>query len=167
MDSGKILVAQSDGAWVVKFAGDIRMPLCTTIEGCLNDMFRDASFQSVVIDLTETHGIDSTSLGLLAKISLKTQDRINDVPTLVSTNDDVTRVLLSMGFKDKVFVISSEPLGSTLNYAEVEELPCSEIKARDKVIEAHRILMDLNESNHEKFQDLVEALEGPAAVASN
>lgn len=159
MSTAKILVAEATGAWVVKFVGDIRMPLCTTIEGCLTDMFSDASFQSVVIDLTDTQGIDSTSLGLLAKISLKTQNRLGDVPVLVSTNDDVTRILLSMGFKDKVFIISSEPLGSALQYVQVNERPCSENGARDKVLEAHKILMDLNDNNKEQFKDLVQALE--------
>ena len=42
------------------------------------------------------------------------------------------------------------------------ELPTeivSEKNLREQVIEAHRVLMSLNESNREEFRDLVEALE--------
>ncbi|MBN0196763.1 anti-anti-sigma factor, partial [Pseudomonas aeruginosa] len=35
----------------------------------------------------------------------------------------------------------------------------SEDVVRDKVLEAHRILMGINESNREAFHDLVSALE--------
>lgn len=162
MNLGRILVAEYKGAWVVKFTGDIRMTLCTTIEACLDDMFSDATFQSVVIDLTETQGIDSTSLGLLAKLSIKTKERIGVVPTIVSTNEDVTRVLLSMGFKDRVFSIVTEALDDLPKLTILEELPaqnCDEKDAQQKVLEAHKILMYLNNDNREKFQDLVAALE--------
>lgn len=160
MERGKILVAEHQGAWVVKMIGDVRMNLCTTIESCLNQMFSDAEFKSVVIDLTETQGIDSTSLGLLAKLSMKTQDRLGVVPTLISTNDDVTRILLSMGFKDKVFIIVSDyPAPDSEGLAELPEQACSEQSAKERVLEAHRILMDLNENNRDQFKDLVCALE--------
>jgi len=159
MEVGRILVAEHDGAWVVKFLGDVRMTLCTTIEGCLNKMFSQADFESVVIDLTETQGIDSTSLGLLAKLSMKTKDRIGKIPTLVSTNDDVTRILLSMGFKDRVFVIVSDAPGDVAELYELPAQPCSEQSAHDRVLEAHQILMNLNDENRHQFKDLVCALE--------
>ena len=156
---GRILVAEHHGAWVLKLVGDVRMTLCNTIEDCLSRMFADASFKSVVVDLTETECIDSTSLGLLAKISIKTKQRIGDVPTLISTNDDVTRVLLSMGFKDQVFVIASSYGLEDYQLAEVAPLECNEKTAEQRVIEAHKILMDLNEHNRNEFKDLVSALE--------
>ena len=80
------------------------------------------------------------------------------MPTLVSNHEDMNRLLQSMGF-DQVFNIVSE---STPTCEELQDLPAqmlSEDKVKHKVLEAHRILMDLNDSNREAFRDLVSALE--------
>ena len=85
MAAGRVLVAMHQEAWVVKMVGDVRMTLCNTIDYCLQKMFDDSKFQTVIVDLTETEGIDSTSLGLLAKLSIRTKQRLHKVPTIVST----------------------------------------------------------------------------------
>ena len=68
-----------------------------------------------------------------------------------------------MGFDD-VFAIVDENFESSQNLA---ELPVAtdmlEDEMRARVIEAHRVLMDMNERNRETFQDLVSALEAEEA----
>jgi hypothetical protein len=121
-------------------------------------MFQDGGFKSVVVDLGETESIDSTSLGLLAKLSIQADRRFGYRPTLVSTHADITRVLVTMGLDD-VFNLVQEPL---VHDEQLGELPCqaaSEAEVRERVLEAHRILMNMNESNRSAFQDLVTALE--------
>jgi anti-anti-sigma factor len=115
-------------------------------------------FRSVLIDLSETEGIDSTSLGLLAKLSLETQRRFELVPTLVSTNPDITRILRTMGFDD-IFHIIESPLTEIGQLGELPTLEIDEDDVRQRVLDAHRTLMDLNEQNRESFRDLVTALE--------
>lgn len=159
MDTGRILVAQTDGTHIIKLLGDVRMTLCTTIEACLKRIFDDNEFKDVIIDLTETIGIDSTSLGLLAKISIESQQRVNKIPVLVSNNQDITRVLESMGFKDRVFNITSQTFDDKANLVEVPLEALNEEKAHESVVEAHKILMNLNENNFNQFKDLVVALE--------
>ncbi len=70
MDAGKILVAQSQGIYIVKFVGDVRLNLCSTLDKYTDQMFESDAFKTVIIDLSETQCIDSTSLGQLAKISI-------------------------------------------------------------------------------------------------
>ncbi len=155
---GKILFAVEDGVHVLKFVGDVRVTLGPTISAFLEKIADCQNFHSVVIDLSETVGIDSTSLGLLAKIAMKVQESFGAVPTILSTNDDITRVLLTMGF-DQVFVIVREDTGIL---AATEALPCrriSEGDMRTQVLDAHRTLMTMNEGNRVAFRDLVGALE--------
>ena len=161
MSDGKILGGAHNGVYVLKFAGDVRVTLCSTVDAFLDDMFSDADFQSVLVDLTEAEGIDSTSLGLLAKLSLRASDRLGMMPTIVSTRPDITRVLISMGLDD-VFRIIIEPLEHKEQLGELERKQASEQDLRQRVIEAHRALMSLNESNREAFKDLVSTLEGSA-----
>lgn len=158
MVSARILYAAHEGTYVVKFVGDVRVPLCACLESFLDRMFADGSLKSVLIDLSETEGIDSTALGLIAKIAVSLKERLHRKPVILSTNPDVNRILSSMGF-DRVFVIVNkapaidEPL---------DELPMVEPSQQDitrQVIEAHRVLIGMNAKNHATFRDLVEALE--------
>jgi len=155
---GKILFAESDGVHVLKFVGDVRVTLGPTISTFLAKISQCKTFKSVIIDLTETDGIDSTSLGLLAKISLTTQEAFNTVPTIVSPNEDITRILESMGF-DKVFVILKALITECGQLGELPTEILSQTNLRKQVLEAHKVLMRLNERNRDEFRDLVYALE--------
>ena len=160
-NNGRILVAHHHGVYLMKFVGDVRVTLCAAVDTFLDSMLSDAGFKSVVVDLSRTTGIDSTSLGILAKLSIRAQERFGFVPTLVSTNPDITRVLKTMGFDD-VFHIIEVPLEHKEQFGELNPFDCSEEDMRQRVLDAHRILMSLNESNREAFQDLVETLEAAA-----
>ncbi|WP_415057487.1 anti-sigma factor antagonist RssC [Halopseudomonas sp.] len=158
MTTGKIQFAESEGTFVLKFIGNVRLTLCGALDAYIEKIFSVLTFNAIIIDLTETDGIDSTSLGLLAKLSILSRQKVGFLPTLVSTQDDMNRLLQSMGF-DQVFNIVSQ---LTPTATELEDLPGQELSeelVKDKVLEAHRILMNLNEHNREAFRDLVSALE--------
>ena len=163
---GKILFAAHDGVHVLKFVGDVRVTLGPAISAFLDKIGNCQSFRSIIIDLSETVGIDSTSLGLLAKIAMRVDESYGAKPTIVSTNDDITRILLSMGF-DQVFVIAHDVGEGLTGIGSGCEVPCravSEQDMREQVLDAHRALMSMNETNRETFQDLVGALEAEAAA---
>lgn len=155
---GRILVGSHDGVYLIVFEGDVRLTLCTTVDVYLEKMFIDSGFRSVVVDLSQTENIDSTSLGLLAKLSIQAEKRFDYRPTLVSTNPDITRILLSMGF-DEVFNLQETPLVHEEQLTELPKMVASEADVRQRVLEAHRTLMSMNEANEEAFHDLVAALE--------
>lgn len=163
MTGGRILVGDHEGIYVLKFLGDVRVTLCATMDAFLRSLLGQDDFRSVLVDLTDTEGIDSTSLGLLAKLSLETQRRFGLTPTLVSTNPDITRVLRTMGFDD-IFHIIEEPLNDAGQLGELPTLETDEDDVRQRVLDAHRVLMNLNDDNRESFRDLVSALERGIAV---
>lgn len=156
---GKILVAQCDGAFVVKLVGDVRLTLCTTMDEFFDEMLAAQGFRSVVIDLADAVNVDSTTLGLLAKLAIKTKDSHSFTPMILSTNPDITRVLESMGF-DKVFQIRQQPLTCDADLAELPVVDSDERSCQQTVLEAHRVLMGLSDSNKAKFKELVTLLEG-------
>ncbi len=158
MDPGKIEVANKNGVYVIKLSGDVRLNLCSALESYLDQMFLDSQFELVLVDLSEADGVDSTTLGQLAKISIVSQDKYGLVPTIISPREDITRILLSMGF-DKVFYIIGE---MPAQVSDLDELSCEQLdeeEMRKKVIAAHEILISLNEDNKNAFQELVDCLQ--------
>jgi anti-anti-sigma factor len=153
----KILFAEHDGNHVLKFVGDIRLNLAPTLNGFLQQIGKRKE-NAVVIDLTETTCIDSTSLGVLAKIALESKSVLGVQPTLVTPNPDITRVVQSMGF-DQIFIIIDHVMHSCDEALELPTHVMSEELLREQVLDAHRALMKLNKHNEACFCDLVEALE--------
>jgi len=158
MSSGTIKFAEQDGTFVLKFIGEVRLTLCSALDATIQRMFGASNFSSIVIDLTEAHSIDSTTLGLMAKLSILSRQQIGLLPTVVTTHPDISRLLESMGF-EQVFNIVNQPLPCPDCLADLPEQDQSEEVVKAKVLEAHQILMELNESNREAFRDLVSALE--------
>ncbi len=158
MNPGKIEVANNDGVYVIKLSGDVRLNLCSTLESYLDQMFLSAEFKTVLVDLSDAEGVDSTTLGQLAKISIVSQDKFGLIPTIISPREDITRILLSMGF-DRVFYIIGEV---PTQISDLDELSCEQLdeeQMREKVIAAHEILISLNDDNKNTFQELVDCLQ--------
>jgi len=161
VSTGRILVGNGDGTYLMKLVGDIRLRLGAAVDEFLDRMFQDRGFRSVVVDLSSTEGIDSTALGVLARLSTQARKRRSFTPTLVSTRPDITRLLMTMGFDD-IFHIVEEPLRDERQLGELPEsdLPPDELRCR--VLAAHRNLMSLNDGNRAEFEDLVAMLEASA-----
>ncbi len=138
--------------------GDVRLTFCSALNETIEKTIKAHSFKSIVIDLTEVISIDSTTLGLLAKLSILSKRKFGMLPTLASTNPDVSRVLDSMGF-NQVFNLVHTPAPCPECLDDLPEQDQSEAVVKERVLEAHQILMSLNESNRDEFRDLVSALE--------
>ncbi|MBO9493955.1 STAS domain-containing protein [Thalassotalea sp. G20_0] len=158
MTPGKIQFAESEGTYVLKLIGEVRLTLCSSLENLLQAMFEEPQFRSVIVDLSEAETIDSTSLGLLAKLSIMARKQIDQRPVLISPRPDITRILMSMGF-ERIFIIVEDVAGQTCEYQDIECEECSEESIHARVLEAHRTLMSLNEDNQKAFSDLVKQLE--------
>lgn len=160
MSTGKIQFAEMDGTFVLKFIGEIRLTLCSALDATIEKIFSSLNFSSIVIDLTESRSVDSTTLGLLAKLSILSRQKVGMLPTLVTTHPDITRLLHSMGF-DQVFNIVDRPLPCPECLADLPTQDQSEEVVKAKVLEAHRILMSLKRIQREAFHDLVTRWSGP------
>lgn len=166
MAKGKIKIADHKGVYVIKMEGDVRLTLCLAFDEFIEKMLADSNFCSAVFDLTAAKAIDSTTLGLMAKISIKGREYCDSLPLVISDNPSITRSLVSMGFndifnivRDNHSVVSGEVIEDAESLAPSEDMP--EDLLREKVLETHRLLMSLNANNRETFRELVNSLDPP------
>ena len=162
MDSGNILHASHDDIHVLRFIGDIRYTLSPSIDRFLEEIFATSKPAGFVIDLTETDSIDSTNLGLLARLAKKMKALDTRRITIVSNRADINSVLHSMAL-DEVFDIVED---ASLETGATREVPQQDIDRETltrTLIDAHRALMELNENNRKTFQDVVTTLEKKGA----
>jgi len=175
--TGKIKYAVHNGSYILKLNGDVRAVFCASIDSLLNTILTDKDLTGILIDLNAVSNIDSTSLGMLAKIAVKTNEKLDTRPIIVSKNPDINRILETMGFK-KVFYIldqvpifvenkknQSEKIDDPSNFSlqdmlkDIPHVSSSQQEICAKVLEAHRVLMGLNSSNKKTFKHVVDELE--------
>ncbi len=160
MRPGQILVADHVGVYIIKMTGDVRLTLCISFDRFINNMLAEPNFSSVLFDLSEAEAVDSTTLGLMAKISLLAQEKRDITPLILATNASIQRILQTMGFAD-IFTIVDKLEVEFTPEKNLTAIECDENQVKEKVLEAHKILMGLNEKNHETFRNLVAMLEKP------
>jgi len=159
LEPGQILVSNQYDTQVIKLVGDVRLTLCVSFDKFIESMFNGKSPCSVVFDLTQAEAIDSTTLGLMAKIAILTCERCDVVPVVFSTNYSINRLLDTMGFDDIFEIVQEErQFSQPCRHLSVGDL--NEDCAKERVLEAHQILMQMNAANRETFRDLVNTLEG-------
>ncbi len=158
MRDGNVLYARQGAVHVLRFVGDIRYTLSPSVERFVDGLFGTARPEGFVVDLTETRSIDSTNLGLLARITNRMRAQGGPPVTLVSARDDINELLTCIGF-DEVFEIVRD---GTPVAEQTEAVPVAEPERNDMartMLAAHRTLMSLNEHNREQFRDVVALLE--------
>ncbi len=158
MRPGQILVADHAGVYVIKMVGDVRLTLCISFDQFIDTMFSRADFCDVMFDLSDAEAIDSTTLGLMAKIALQGREEKGITPVIFSNNASINRLLQTMGFQE-IFTIVSDLDAPVQPEQALAVDATEEQQVKEKVIEAHKILMGLNRDNRETFRNLVKMLE--------
>lgn len=158
MSTGHVEYASLHGTHFFKLIGEVRAQSCISLDKLLQKIEQQEHVAGAIVDLTQTTFIDSTVLGVLAKLGLKLKQAHNIQAVMLSTNTDITTLANSMGLS-QVFVV--------LNYSGEQDI-CTHALAEENVthrnmlntvLDAHKTLMHLNASNQNMFEPLVKQLQ--------
>jgi anti-anti-sigma factor len=133
------------------------------IQRYLDALLEREPISGLVFDLTRAETLDSTNLGLLARINARAQSKGGPESMIVSKNEDINDVLHSMGF-DQVFAIVTEVQATSDAGSDSIDTPTpTQEELRSTMLEAHRALMSLSEAGCQQFRDVVACLESDCA----
>lgn len=155
---GRLKAAFDAGVFVLKLCGDVRLTLCATLDYEAQRLADMPGLTAVIVDLREATNVDSTALGFLAKVALAVKGRLDHPPTIVVDHPDVRRMLDVMGFS-RYFTLVQATIAEPGGLAELPAVQADEEGLQERILEAHRILMRMNEHNREEFQPLIDLLE--------
>ncbi len=156
---GSIFAASVDGIEYIKFIGTVRYSHCGGLESHIDYLFDGHNYNQIVVDLEEADILDSTALGLLAKIAIELKSNTDSNPVIFLKKGELSNIIKRVCF-DQVFQIiynteQSEP-------AELQELvndSHDEKQVLQRVIDAHRNLSRLNKDNDQLYKDITCALD--------
>ena len=156
MDRGRYFYAEKDDITYIKMVGNLKYTTSSGFDHFVDGLM-ERGFKNVVIDLSEATYIDSTNLGLIAKIAGRARNKSDMHVSIVSPNEDINEILRSVRF-DKLFTIVED----MEKVDELEEIPDEQRDKQDDLqmlIKAHKALIDIDEDNRPQFKDVVELLE--------
>jgi anti-anti-sigma factor len=158
VSAGKILVSDNEGNYLLKLIGDVRVTLCGSLNRHMETIFGSQDVKKVIVDMLEAEGLDSTTLGLMAKLGMHCSKEYGINVQVFCQNPSILRTLDCMGFEEIFDIIQEVPtIDAELHSIESVNSEVDEI--RRQVVEAHKLLMQLNPENSKEFTDLIRALE--------
>jgi len=150
-----IQTATEDGVCHIRLTGRITFTMSRRFDAFIEDVIKD-TLVDIIIDMRKAEHIDSTMLGLLAKIARRFIAHHHRKPTLLSTNEDISILLDNMGFEAAFDIRASADAVPFY----LEDIPLLEksVPMPETLMEAHSELMELDDRNVERFSTTVETL---------
>lgn len=158
MNEGKYQFAECETFYLIKMSGNLKYTGSGGFDTFVENIFSKIQDKNVVIDLTEAHYLDSTNLGILAKIADTVLSEYNKKTTIISSNPDITSLLSNIGFDDYFTIIDESPVADT-TLSDISEMVTGNRSMALMMLEAHKALMELNENNKNIFSSVVNLLE--------
>lgn len=159
MKDGSFLYGKFENICVIKPIGNVSYKTCPYFDRFLTKLFEEKDIADFILDLTETEYMDSTNLGLLARIHKQSTTTLHKRPTIISTNPVITELLAGLGF-DRIFKVLGENSDTDPKLKSMpEEGSTSQNDIGSVMLSAHRNLMEINERNAAKFRNVCDLLE--------
>ena len=94
---------------MLRYFGRVDYTLAPAIDRFVDGLFGDGSVRPFVFDLSEARLLDSTNLGLIARVADRVQRPAGRRSVIVCTIGDIDDVLGSMGFEDIFDIVRRAP----------------------------------------------------------
>ncbi len=159
----KVGFGHVDHTAVLTFQGQIRHVAAGALRSFVDEVVAADEADTVVIDLSGVEFLDSTGMGLLARIGRHSLEDHGRRAVIVCPDNDVAITLRSACF-DKLFVMTEYfPFEHPAQLFDVPLSPPlgegAETAQGRVILEAHQDLSSLGEQNREAFKDVIAALE--------
>jgi len=156
--NGSILVARVGQVEYIRFVGIVRYTQCAGLESYIAKMFIEPDFSDIAIDLEMAEMLDSTALGLLARISIELKNHCDKKPIIFLKNGELAHILKRVCF-DQVFDIVKKPReNNDMEFVEIASVSKSAEEMLSCVIDAHKSLAEISSKNEHYFTDITKAL---------
>ena len=158
MSEGKILYSKDGQRYFLKMTGRLCFTSGREFDNQLNIIFSDPTVKDIMIDMSETDYLDSTILGLMAKIADFMIKKFHKKGIILSDNKNINYLLDNIGLNNVFIVVESCDYTPGI-LQKIPNIKSSERENALTILDAHKRLVSLNEKNRNVFKDVVELLE--------
>jgi anti-anti-sigma regulatory factor len=158
MADGSVTYAKAGGWHVLRYSGRVDYTMAPAIERFVDGL--EHAPQPFLFDLCDANILDSTNLGLLARVVERSRQDGAPRCSMIVHSGDVDDVVRSMGFEEIVDIQSDNPLGyEPPAEALVTDERASQGEMLRTMLEAHKALIGLDDDDCAQWREVVSALE--------
>ena len=153
MKQAKVLIARENGKYHIKVEGRANFessPPLRNFTGSIDEH----DCKGIFIDLSECVGMESTFMGILALIGLKTK-KIGFLTNIVNASENNKKLLNGLGLQKIFNYATSSEIESQQRWVDAGSSSDKKEKA-ETVLQAHETLMEVDQQNIPKFQNVVD-----------
>lgn len=158
MADGSVTYTQAGGWHVLRYCGRVDYTMAPAIERFVEGL--EHAPCPFMFDLCDASILDSTNLGLLARVVERSRHDGAPRSSIIVPSGDIDDVVRSMGFEQILDIHSDNPLGRPLpSEALVTDERASQGEMLRTMLEAHRALVGLDDQDCAQWREVVTALE--------
>lgn len=150
------LYVNIEGRYIFKILGKATMKNSKNLSD-----FIDLNFDEIIdlsFEMSETTYMDSTFLGMIAKIAIELKTKKNKKLVVLNPSQEAKGFLKQTGITKFIDIINEEEIKSeSLKSISLETNDNMNDKSR-YILEMHEVLMNLNDENKKVFQSVVDAM---------
>lgn len=155
MSNGNIMISREDGGYIIKVEGRANLECSPALKN-FADNIRLESISKIVFDFTSCICMDSTFMGTLAILGLKSK-KLGFVIEIHNANQKNMKLIREIGIEKLFEFVSDSSQKSDTKWENISEFQKNnnELLA-ETILKAHETLVETNSSNAPKFEQLIE-----------
>jgi anti-anti-sigma regulatory factor len=144
---------------VLRYFGRVNFMLAPGIQRFVDQLIEHGGVSGLVFDLTQANSLDSTNLGLMARVNERLLGAGAANSVIISSEGDIDVVLRSMGFDQTFDVLTAGTEASDAPAEAIETESPSATELRQTMLAAHQALVRLSDAGRLEFEPVVACLE--------
>ncbi|MEX2607538.1 MAG: STAS domain-containing protein [Kiritimatiellia bacterium] len=118
----------------------------------------DQGISVVIIDLEQCVGMDSTFMGMLAGVSQRLQKEGGRKVVLTGVSKKLCHLMTTLGINRLVEIKEDIPVVSATELKDLDQPEESLLDSANTMLEAHETLVEIDNDNRIRFQDVLDYL---------
>lgn len=159
MTTGHVTHAEKEGVHVLRYFGSVNFLLAPGIQNFVDHLLEDEKVSGLVFDLSCASSLDSTNLGLMARVNERLVSKGAANSVIISGNEDIDVVLRSMGFDRTFELLSSDGRSCEADIETIETPAPSSVELKRTMLDAHQALVRMSDAGRKEFEAVVACLE--------
>ncbi|MBR5901980.1 STAS domain-containing protein [bacterium] len=153
--NNRIEVAQGNGTAYVRIFGRGTFQVMADFRNFVQKSLD--SGLAVLIDLSECETLDSSFIGTLVALSMKSKKNGECLIKIFNVSEHVKNILTTLGLMDILDIRDAAPLEDG-DFSTLQSTVHDKVEITNLMLDAHLTLSEINERNALEFKDVVEFL---------
>ena len=147
----RVMVGPFEGGVLVKVQGRGTMEFCSQLFDYLSARMEKSQKENIYFELSETHYLDSSFIGVIVSIEKKLQKDSRGSIVILNPTEKVKEILSMMGLSEILPMRDNMTIKTLDLNEEIQQKLEKDYKDIKLLLESHQSLMEINPENKKRF----------------